>query len=115
MAMDRFDYLEPAQGQVVEGLEDHERIFALEQGQYKPLRTLAGERGLSSIYRLELSDSQRKMVADGADVLVEVLHFGGPMAPTRVMLFNQRGVGEDEKDPMARWFAAQTKAPYSVE
>lgn len=106
----RFDYLSPALGPVVDGLEDHEKIYALEQGEYLPIRTLSGECGHSAIYRCELTEDQRKMVADGADVLVEVLHFGGPLAPTRVMLLNQQNYGPDEsKEMMARWFCAQAR------
>jgi hypothetical protein len=111
----RFDYLNPAQGPVVDGLEDHEKIYALEQGQYLPIRTLPGEGGASAIYRCELSKEQRQMVAEGADVLVEILHFGGLLAPSRVMLLNQQNYGEYEsRILMAEWFVVQTKGPYKV-
>lgn len=113
--MNRFDYLTPATGAVVEGLEDHEKIFALEQmADYLPLRTLPGENGKSAIYRLELSERQRQMIAEGADVLVEILHFGGPLAPSRLMLMNQRDLSEQESHNLSRWFAAQTKGPYRI-
>lgn len=106
----RFDYLLPAQGPVVEGLEDHEKIYALEQAEYLPLRTLPSDEGLSAIYRCELSQEQRKMIADGADVLVEIMHFRGPLAPSRVMLLNQTGLTDSEsRKTLAEWFAAQTK------
>ena len=106
----RFDYLKPALGEVVDGLEDHEKIYALEQGQYLPIRTLQGERGNSAIYRCELTQQQRQMVADGADVLIEILHFGGPLAPSRVMLLNQTNFGQGEsKETMAEWLIAQMK------
>jgi hypothetical protein len=111
----RFDYLKPAQGPVVDGLEDHERIYALDQPQYLPIRTLPGEHGRSAIYRVELTAEQRQMVADGADVLVEILHFGGRLAPSRVMLLNQQNFGPHEsKELMAEYFCAQTDGPYSV-
>jgi hypothetical protein len=109
-----FDYLKPAIGPVVDGLEDHEKIYALEQGCYVPIRTLPGEGGASAIYRCELTDEQRQMVSDGADVLVEILHSGGPLAPSRVMILNQQGIEEEkEKQQLAKWFAAQTKGPYT--
>lgn len=109
----RFDYLKPAVGPVVDGLEDHERIVALEQGQYIPLRTLPGEGGMTAIYRCELTAEQRQMVADGADVLVEIMTFRGPMAPSRVMLLNQANLKEGEsKELLAQWFGAQTKGGY---
>lgn len=111
----RFDYLMPAQGPVVAGLEDHEKIYALEQSEYLAIRTLPAEEGASAIYRCELSSAQRQMIADGADVLIEIVHFGGPLAPSRVMLLNQRDLGADgEVDALARWFGAQTKGPYRV-
>lgn len=109
--MTRFDYLTPYTGPVVDGLEDREKIYALEQmSDYSPIRTLAGERGKSAIYRVVLSDAQREMVAQGADVLIEILHYGGPLAPSRVMLLNDKNYENDsERDNMARWFCAQAK------
>lgn len=108
-----FDYLSPATGPVVDGLEDNEKIYAIEQmAEYLPLRTLPAEHGKSAIYRLELSQAQRQMISEGGDILVEILHFGGPLAPSRVMILNQVGLSSEEKDNLARWFAAQTKGPY---
>jgi hypothetical protein len=110
----RFDYLKPATDAVIDGLEDYEKIYALEQGEYVPLRTLPAENGTSAIYRCELTVEQRQMIADGADVLVEILHFGGPLAPSRVMLLNQQNFQEGEsKQLLAEWFCAQTKGPYA--
>ncbi len=108
--MNRFDYLTPAIGPVVNGLEDHEKIYALEQPEYVPLRTLSGENGNSAIYRVELTQEQRAMIADGDDVLIEILHFGGPLAPSRVMILNQRELSGQETTNMAEWFAVQIKA-----
>lgn len=103
-----FEYLSASIGPVVEGLEDHEKIYALEQGQYIPLRTLPGENGHSAITRWELSPMHRQMIADGADIMLEVIHFRGPLAPVRMMLAKQ------ENDPKLwnEWFCAQTKGPY---
>jgi len=113
MSENRFDYLVPAIGPVFEGLEDHEKIYALEQmADYVPLRTLPGENGKSAIYRIELTVEQRSMIAAGGDILVEILHLGGPLAPSRVMILNQQDVPENERHNFKRWFAAQTKGPY---
>lgn len=113
--LSRFDFLTPATGPVVSGLEDHEKIYALEQmDKYMPLRTLPGEKGNSAIYRVELTEEQRSMVAAGADILVEILHFGGNLAPSRVMLMNERDLSEQEMRDFASWFRAQTKGPYKV-
>lgn len=112
-AMNRFDYLTPSIGPVVEGLENNEKIYALEQmDKYNPLRTLPGENGKSAIYRLELTDDQRKIIAEGGDVLVEILHLGGPLLPSRVMVLNQKDLSDDERNSLKHWFAAQTAGPY---
>ena len=108
--MNRFDYLTPATGAVIEGLDDHEKIYALEQmGDYLPIRTLSGDAGRSAIYRLELSDDQRQIIGEGGDILVEILHYGGPLAPSRVMVLNQRNLTEEETRNFARWLTAQLK------
>ena len=95
-----FDYLSASIGPVVEGLEDFEKIYALEQAEYIPLRTLPGENGFSAITRWELTDKQREAIANG-----------GPLAPVRM------AIGKQENDPKLwnEWFAAQTKAPYYKE
>jgi hypothetical protein len=104
-----FDYLMASIGPVVEGLEDFEKIYALEQAEYIPLRTLPGENGLSAITRWEPTKEQREAIANGADIFLEVFHFGRPLAPVRM------AIGKQENDPMLwnSWFAAQTKAPYA--
>lgn len=108
--MSRFDYLTPAIGPVIEGLEDSEKIYALEQmDQYLPLRTLPGEHGRSAIYRLELNEEQRRIITEGGDVLVEILHFGGALAPSRVMVLNQKDVPQEEQRNMEKWLTAQLK------
>ena len=108
--MSRFAYLEPAIGPVINGLEGHEKIYALEQmAEYKPIRTLLGEHGRSSIYRCELTSEQRAIIAAGGDVLIEILHFGGPLAPSRVMVLNQSDIQEQERGNLARWLTAQLK------
>jgi hypothetical protein len=96
----RFEYLSPAQGAVVEGLEDYEKIYALEQGEYLPLRTLPGQQGNSAIYRCELTPEQREMVSEGSDVLVEIVHFKGPLAPSRVMIVDQSLLWQGEAKKM---------------
>lgn len=106
-----FDYLSPAQEAVVEGLEDKEKIYALEQAKYLPIRTLKGENGNSAIYRCAMTPEQRQMIVDGADILIEIVHFGGPLAPSRVMLLNQAEVRDEDKTVLANWFAAQVKMP----
>jgi len=62
------------------------------------LRTLPGERGMSAITRWELTPEQREAVANGADILLEVHHFGGPLAPVRMMILDQSHIEEDAKE-----------------
>lgn len=108
-----FDYLLPAIGPVIEGLEDHEKIIGIEQSQYLPVRILPGEEGASAIYRCELTAEQRAIVAAGGDVLIEILHFGRDLPPTRVMVLNQSCAQNDEDRARLReWWAEQTKGPY---
>lgn len=101
-----FEYLSTSIDPVVEGLEDFEKIYALEQAQYIPLRTLPGEDGNSAITRWELTPFQRKAIAEGADLMLEVVHFGGPLAPVRMMVVKPEG------PEWNRWFCSQTKGTY---
>lgn len=118
-----FDYLSASIGPVVEGLEEFEKIYALEQGEYIPLRTLPGkvedplptrlttlpaENSYSAITRWEPTPEQRQAIADGADIFLEVIHFRGPLAPVRLAIGKQ----ENDVDLWNEWFAAQTRGPY---
>ena len=80
-----FDYLQPADRPVIEGLEDHEAIYAKDQPQYLPLRTLRSNTpGRAVLSRWTLTAEQRKAVAAGADIFLELLTFGGPLQPIRL-------------------------------
>jgi hypothetical protein len=46
-----FDFVEPHDGPVVVGLEKFETVYAKNQPQYHPLRTLPGRQGDSAIGR----------------------------------------------------------------
>ncbi|MDB5358810.1 MAG: hypothetical protein JWO51_107 [Rhodospirillales bacterium] len=106
-----FDYLKPHDGPVVAGLEEHETVFAKDQPQYLPLRTLPGEDGNSAISRFHLTDAQRKAVAEGADIYLEIVHFRGPLAPSRMMVMSEPGEGATR---FQEWWKSQTKGPYVV-
>lgn len=101
-----FEYLNASIGPVVEGLEDYEKIYALEQAEYIPLRTLPGENGDSAITRWELTPAQRQAIMDGADIMLEVIHFKGPLAPVRMMLV------KPEEEHFNVRFCAQTRGTY---
>jgi hypothetical protein len=120
-----FEYLLASINPVIDGLEDYEKIYALDQAQYIPLRTIPamtpmedlppflrvipGSVGQSAITRWELTKEQREAIANGADILLEVTHFGGPLAPVRVMVTDQSG------DNFKEWFCAHTRGPYLVD
>lgn len=106
-----FDYLHSFSGPVIPGLELHERVYAKDQPQYRPLRTLAGRNGDSAIARFTFSEAQRKAIAEGADVYLELLHFGGPLAPSSIIIMSE----PPDTDDFRRWWIAQTKAPYQIE
>lgn len=80
-----YDFLSPKDGPVVDGLEQQEVVYAKDQAEYLPLRTLksAGAEG-RVITRWTFTDVQRKAIASGADVFLELLTFNGPLQPIRM-------------------------------
>lgn len=77
-----FEYLQPADKPVIDGLEAHEIVYAKDQAEYLPLRTLRSnylECGVLS--RWTLTPEQRKAVAEGADIFLELMTFGKPLQP----------------------------------
>ncbi len=82
-----FDYLHPKDGPVFEGLEHREVVYAKDQPEYIPLRTLVSagpDRKVLS--RWTFTDKQREVVAKGADVFLELSTFGKPLQPIRMMV-----------------------------
>jgi len=107
-----FDYLTLHDGPVVGGLEQYETVFAKNQPQYLPMRTLPGENGNSAIARFHLTDEQRKAVADGADIYLELLHYKGPLAPSRLMVMSDP---KPDATHFKEWWKVQTKGAYPIE
>lgn len=105
-----FDYLTPHDGPVVIGLEQFEKVYAKDQPQYRPLRTLPGRDGDSAIARFSLTEAQRKAIAEGADLYLELLHYGGPLAPSLIMVMSKPA----DTDNFRGWWKAQTRAPYPL-
>lgn len=64
---------------VVEHYEQFEVTYAKDQPEYAPLTVLRLENGVMSRWRL--TDAERKHVADGGDLMICQLHFGGPLQP----------------------------------
>lgn len=93
-----FDYLQPKDGPVVNGLESQEVVYAKDQPQYIPLRTLVNQNVTDKGYgrvisRWVLNDYQREAIAKGADIFLELLTFGERLQPIRI------SIGEGEPDP----------------
>lgn len=106
-----FDFVDPHDGPVVVGLERFETVYAKDQPQYRPLRTLPGRNGDSAIARFHFTDAQRKAIAEGADAYLELLHFRGPLAPSLLMVMSEPA----DTDNFRLWWRAQTAAPYQLE
>jgi len=106
-----FDFVEPHDGPVVVGLEKFETVYAKNQPQYRPLRTLPARQGDSAIARFHLTDAQRKAIAEGADIYLELLHFRGPLAPSLIMVMSEPA----DTDNFRSWWKAQTSAPYQLD
>lgn len=80
-----FEYMQPKDGPVFEGLEALEVVYAKDQPEYKPLRTLKGLGPMAPVLsRWSFTDEQRKAIADGADVILELSTFSGPLQPIRM-------------------------------
>lgn len=86
-------YLQPKDGPVFEGLEDREIVFAKHQPQYIPLRAVKSvgrdltTSRLGRVYsRWTLTDEQRQVIANGGDVILELMTFHEPLQPIRMMV-----------------------------
>jgi hypothetical protein len=87
-----FDYLKPRDGAVVDGLESKEVVYAADQPQYIPLRTLKADGRMGDVIsRWTLTEEQRKAVAAGADVFLELSTFNGPLQTIRMAISDASG------------------------
>ncbi len=87
-------YLKPKDGAVIEGLETKEVVYAADQPQYNPLRTLVGEgHNRRVLSRWSLTPEQRKAITEGADVYLQLMTFGEPLQP--ILMFVSDGSWED--------------------
>ena len=85
-----FEYLQPADRPVIDGLEHHEVVYAKDQPEYLPLRTLRSstqERRVLS--RWTLTPEQRRAVAAGADIFLTQMTFGGPLQPVAMAVSDE--------------------------
>jgi hypothetical protein len=90
-----FDYLRPKNGPVFDGFEEKEVVYAADQPQYNPLRTLVSrDHERRVISRWTLTDDQRQAIAGGADIFLTLLTFGEPLQPIQMAISDGR-VGPD--------------------
>ena len=76
------DQLEPWLGNVIQGLEPFEVVFATNQPEYNPLRALKSMKDNGAILtRWSPTEEQRWALANGADIFLEVLTFHHPLQP----------------------------------
>lgn len=106
-----FDFVEPYDGPVVAGLDKFETVYAKDQPQYRPLRTLPSQKGDGAIARFHFTDAQRKAISEGADIYLELLHFRGPLAPSLIMVMSEPA----DTDSFRSWWKAQTNATYKLD
>ena len=83
-----FDYLSPKNGPVVDGLESREIVYAKDQPEYIPLRTLRNDKDpmVGVVSRWSPTAQQRKAIAEGADIFLELSTFGQPLQPIRMAI-----------------------------
>ena len=82
-----FEYLSPRNGPVIDGLESKEVVYAKDQPEYIPLRTLKSDGSMGAVIsRWTLTPEQRKAVADGADIFLELSTFHNPLQPIRMAI-----------------------------
>lgn len=80
-----FEYLSPANKPVIPGLEQFEVVYAKDQPEYIPLRTLRSRTDEGKVMsRWDLTAEQRHAIAKGADVYLTLLTFQGPLQPITI-------------------------------
>lgn len=77
---------------------ESERVIALDQTQRDPIILLPfkySDGTIAGSVRFRLSDDERKAVAEGADIIVTELTFGGPFTPLS-LAFRKPSEGLDQ-------------------
>ncbi len=71
------------QSPVVEGLEPYELLLGADQPEYKPLPALRSPAPVYAVMsRWAPSEEERRLIAEGADILLTVWTFGAAYPPT---------------------------------
>jgi hypothetical protein len=100
------NYLLPSPLPVIPELASSEVVYAKDQPEYLPLRTLVSkDRKRRVLSRWTLMPEQRKAIAEGADIFLELMTFGSPLQPIRLMITDNptidlAGEGYGPKCPM---------------
>ena len=89
-----FDYMRPKDAPVFSGFESEEVVYAKNQPEYIPLRTLVGDATIEIMGRVinrrpvlsrwTFTKEQREAIANGADVILELSTYGQPLQPIRM-------------------------------
>lgn len=94
------DYLEPASVPVVPGAEAQEVVYAKDQPEYNPLRTLVSHDTRRAVLsRWSPTAEQRKAIAEGKDIYLQLLTFHRPLQPI-LMFIADDGDAEEIKDTL---------------
>jgi hypothetical protein len=92
------DYLQPSEGPVVLGSEAQEVVYAKNQPEYNPLRTLVSHDTQRAVLsRWTPSVEQREAIAEGKDIYLQLWTFGHPLQPI-LMFIADDGDAADVKD-----------------
>lgn len=73
---------------VVEGLEEEETIYRSEDPEVNDLPSLRDPAGTVTA-RWELTAEERELIANGADVYVQIMTFGKQLQPSRVLILRK--------------------------
>ncbi len=92
---------------VVKGLEKHEVVFAEDQPQYQPLPAIRAPHG-TILTRWRFTEDERKQIATGADLYLEILTFNRPLQPLKFYVGGEPDV-EFKEDLLLRFQLAEAE------
>jgi len=91
-------YINPKNGPVLPGEEEREVVYARDQKEYNPLRTLRGAAvEVPVLSRWSPTEEQRMAIYAGKDIFLNLFTFGGPLQPIQ-MFIGSDGDAIDIKD-----------------
>ncbi len=81
--------VKPAQKPVVAEFESLETVYAEDQPEYSPLHVLRGDIQGAVLSRWTFTGEQRRAIADGADIFLDILTFGQPLQPIAIYVAHE--------------------------